>query len=188
MANYRQIHCRMWSSDNWFIDLKPDHKLLFIYLFSNERTSICGLYELPVRIMSFETGLDREVVTRGLEIFNKADKVKYDFETGVVWVKNAMKYQSQANPSDKVLTRIKADIKAVPDCALKRECMDTLSIPYGDGRDTSVYVSVSVESEEEEGDGGETASASCYAARPCASGYEIIQAGHRRCVSRQRQI
>jgi hypothetical protein len=147
----------MWSSDNWFIELKPDFKLLFIYLFSNERATMCGLYELPIRIMSFETGLDRETITQGLGVFNKADKVNYDFDAGVVWVKNAIKYQSQANPNEKVMTRIKADIKAVPDCALKRECMDTLSIPYEYDTDTTVSVSskVSVSVSEERGGVGE---------------------------------
>lgn len=141
MANYRQIHCRMWSSDNWFIELKPDLKLLFVYLFSNERSTMCGLFELPLRIISFETGLDLDTITRGLEVFNKADKVKYDFETGVVWVKNAIKYQSQANPNDKVLARIKADIAAVPDCALKTECIHTLPVAYGQRADAIVSVS-----------------------------------------------
>lgn len=156
MANYRQIHCRMWSSDNWFIELKPEFKLLFIYLFSNERTTMCGLYELPVRIMSFETGLDRETVARGLEVFNKADKILYNLEAGVVWVKNAIKYQIQTNPGELVMKRIKADIASVPDCDLKRQCIDTLSARYRQDIDTPVYISstkVSVSSEEGEGVG-----------------------------------
>ena len=42
MPGYRQLHTHIWS-DNWFAELEPDLKLLFIYLFSNERASICGL-------------------------------------------------------------------------------------------------------------------------------------------------
>ena len=160
MSNYRQLHSRMWSSDNWFIDLKPEFKLLFIYLFSNERASICGLYELPLQIISFETRLDIETISHGLEIFTKADKVKYDFESGVVWVKNMLKYQGSSSP--KIQARIKADIKSVPDCVLKSEALkslsDTVSIPYADGIDTLLSVSVSNSvsiSDSEEGGVGE---------------------------------
>src|SRR5688572_2620360 len=108
MANFRQLHSRMWSSDAWFSTLKPSWKLLFIYYFSNERASACGLYELPLRLMSFETGLDQEEIKKAIEVFTKADKVKYDFETSVIWIKNMMKYQGSTSP--KLQARIQADI------------------------------------------------------------------------------
>ena len=145
MTGYRQLHTHIWS-DSWFVELEPDWMLLFIYLFSNERASICGLYELPVRTICFETGLDREGVRQGLEAFAKANKVKYDFATSVVWVKNMLKYQGSTSP--KVQARIQADIRAVPDCELKQQFLDTLSasadtlsIPYRKGSDTSIYSS-----------------------------------------------
>lgn len=157
MANYRQLHCKMWSSDNWFINLTPEMKLLFIYLFSNERASMTGLYEIPLRIMSFETGLERDQIQKMLETFIKADKIEYDFERGVIWIKNMAKYQVQENPNAKVRTRIKADIDATPDCEIKRRCIDTLSIRYRYRVDTIVSVSVNDTSLSEEGGvGGET--------------------------------
>jgi len=161
MSNYRQLHSRMWSSDNWFLELKPEYKLLFIYLFSNERASVCGLYEIPIRIISFETGLDRAQVQSAFEVFIKADKIKYDFEASVIWVKNMLKYQGST--SNLLHRRIVADIKAVPQCELKEEFVywlrDTVSIPYGYGIYTllsvSVSSSVSVSDLEEGGGTGE---------------------------------
>jgi DnaD/phage-associated family protein len=138
MSGFRQLHTRIWS-DSWFTELKPEMKILFIYLFGNERASVCGLYELPIRTISFETGLDRDIVKKGLEVFNNADKVKYDFETSVIWVKNMRKYQATTSP--KVQARIQADIKAVPECDLKKQFLDTLSIPYGKGSGTSILIS-----------------------------------------------
>ncbi len=44
MADFRNIHTHIWK-DAWFCELQPDEKLLFIYLFSNERASVCGMYE-----------------------------------------------------------------------------------------------------------------------------------------------
>ncbi len=151
MSGYRQLHTHIWS-DGWFVELEPDLKLLFIYLFSNERASICGLYELPIRTIAFETGLEREAIKQGLEVFTKADKARYDFEASVVWVRNMLKYQGSMSP--KVQARIQADIKAVPDCDLKRQFLDTLAIPYGRGSDTSIYSS-SIDELKEEGVQGE---------------------------------
>jgi hypothetical protein len=111
---------------------------LFVYLFSNERASVCGLYELPLRIISFETGLDREEIKKGLEVFDKADKAHYDFEAGVVWVVNMTKYQGTSSP--KVQARIKADIDNVPACDLKKRFLDTVSVRYEDGIDTSISI------------------------------------------------
>ena len=138
MSGYRQLHTHVWS-DSWFEELEPELKLLFIYLFSNERASICGLYELPVRTISFETGLVRELIMKGLEVFNKANKVSYDCAVGVVWVRNMLKYQGNSSP--KVQARIQADIQAVPDCDLKQKFLDSLAIPHGRGSDSPSYSS-----------------------------------------------
>jgi hypothetical protein len=160
MSNYRQLHCKMWSSDNWFINLNPAEKLLFIYLFSNESASMTGLYEIPVRIMSFETGLSRECVQGAIEVFTKADKIEYDFESGVIWIKNMAKYQLQTNPNEHVRKRIETDIATVPDCGLKKKYLDTLSMPYQQGIDRvsiPLYsiVSSSIISSSEGGVGGD---------------------------------
>jgi hypothetical protein len=129
MPNYRQIHTRMWLSDTWFTSLEPAFKLLFIYLFSNARASACGLYELPIANVSFETGPPIEQVILGFETFTKAGKVRYDPETGVVWIRNMYKYQASSSP--KLAARIRADISAVPDCDLKDEALAYLADEAG---------------------------------------------------------
>lgn len=117
MADYRQIHTQIWK-DGWFLDLPPDGKLLFIYLFSNERASIAGIYELPLKVIAFETELDKDRVVELLELFDKVGKVHYDFERSLVWIVNLRKYNESASP--KVQTRITRDLDLIPDCELKR--------------------------------------------------------------------
>lgn len=109
MAEYRQIHTRIWK-DSWFLSLAPAHKLLFIYLFGNERASVAGIYELPLPVICFETGLDESVVQAGLAVFIEAGKVLY--ENDVVWVVNLRKYNDSG--SGKVKVKIDKDIAAVP--------------------------------------------------------------------------
>ena len=138
MAGYRQAHSRMWS-DGWFAELQPLHKLLFVYLFTNERASVAGIYELPVRIIQFETGLDKDTILAGFAEFQKAEpaKVLYDAQTGVVYVRNMLKYQGSTSPH--VKKRIQGDLKAVPECALKTLWMQSnrVWIGYEEGIDTS---------------------------------------------------
>lgn len=114
MADYRQIHTRIWK-DSWFLGLAPVEKLLFIYLFSNERASVAGIYELPLPVIGFETGLDEIVVKAGLQTFATAGKVFY--EDGVVWVVNLRKYNDSG--SRKVKVKIDKDFTAVPDGVVK---------------------------------------------------------------------
>jgi hypothetical protein len=95
MAKSRMINTKMWS-DNWFINLDPVEKLLFIYLLTNERTNLCGLYELPIKIMSVETGIEKEMIENILKRLEKDSKV-YSFD-GWVLIRNFYKHQLQ-NPS-----------------------------------------------------------------------------------------
>ena len=98
MAWYRQVHTKIWA-DSWFIELSIEQKLLFFYLITNRYTSVCGLYELPLRIMSFETGIDIEMLKLCFDdIFGKAGKAYYDYGSSVVWVVNMLKYQGSTSP------------------------------------------------------------------------------------------
>lgn len=126
MAEFRSIHTRIWT-DQWFSDLGTEERLLFIYLFSNERASVCGMYELPLKYIAFETGISKERVCEILKSFETAGKVYY--RDGYVWVVNLRKYNETS--SDKVRVRIDKDLEAIPNNELKemyyRYRMDTLS-------------------------------------------------------------
>jgi DnaD/phage-associated family protein len=141
MAEFRQLHTSAWT-DRWFLALPSDEKLLFIYLFTNARASVSGLYELPLAVISFETRLAVDVIENSLKRFVTEEKIRYDFNEEVIFVINMFKYQGSSSP--KLLRRIKKDIDSVPECELKSYAIDTLSIPYDYGNDTTVSVSVSV--------------------------------------------
>ena len=137
MANYRQIHVSIWK-DEWFLDLEPEEKLLFIYLFSNESTSLAGIYRIPMKVIAFETGLSATFIESTLQKFHVADKVHY--ENGVVWVVNMRQYHETR--STKVQTRIENDIASIPDCDLK--------IRYLYGMDTQTQLKEEEDEEEKE--------------------------------------
>ena len=124
MAEYRQIHVQIWK-DSWFLDLPSEHKLLFVYLFSNERASVSGIYDLSIKVMVFETGLEPGTIRAALATFAEADKVLC--ENGIVWVKNLRRYN--ASSSVKVLERIRRDLELLADCPLKAAYIEQWGIP-----------------------------------------------------------
>jgi hypothetical protein len=54
VADYRQVHTKIWREDEWYADQLTDGKLLFLYLFTNPSASIAGIYRLPLRTMQFD--------------------------------------------------------------------------------------------------------------------------------------
>lgn len=74
MAKRRLINTKFWS-DSFIVKLQPLERYLFLYLLTNEHTEICGIYELPIEVMSRETGLPSDTLLDLLTHFN--DKIHY---------------------------------------------------------------------------------------------------------------
>jgi len=149
---YRQIHTEIWD-DPWVIELPSDEKLLFIYLFSNSRTTAIGLYEISQRVIAFETGLTTSIITAGLEHFASAGKVQ--FQDNWIWVPKLLSRNINNLRSPQVQAMIKKQVVNVPSsCPFKDEWIryyddiiapqygiDTISIPSKRPRIPSVSVS-----------------------------------------------
>lgn len=119
MAKQRYINTRFWD-DGYVVSLDPLEKLLFIYLLTNPLTEICGAYEIPLRRIAFDTGIDSDMVLKMLSRFAEADKVIY--RDGWVLVCNFIKHQA-VNP--KIEKGIENAVNACPDWV-----KDRLSIAY----------------------------------------------------------
>ncbi len=76
MSKLRSISTSFWS-DPFIEDLSPNEKLLFIYLITNERTNMLGIYEASTAKMSFETGIEKSIIEKALKGFERLNKVKY---------------------------------------------------------------------------------------------------------------
>jgi hypothetical protein len=134
MAGYRQFHTKFWK-DEWLIELEPLERYLFAYLFTNELSSISGIYKIPLKVMVNETGLTIQFVNQTLAKFQAAKKIFY--RDGVMWVVSMKKYHRNASP--KTMSRVNNDINDIPDCDVKIAYLyyeetgiyriDTVSIP-----------------------------------------------------------
>lgn len=122
MAKQRYVNTKFWS-DNWIVELDPLERYLFLYLLTNEHTNIAGVYELPLRVMAFESGIDKEMLPKMLKRFG--EKVAYI--DGWVCLKNFQKHQSTT--SKNVKKGIEVNMAQVPENIRKQ-------IPYEYPMDT----------------------------------------------------
>lgn len=90
MGKLRSINTSIWS-DPFIEELSPSHKLLFIYLLTNEKTNMLGIYEATAKKISFETGIPKNDVLKGLEVFETIGKV--ECVENFIIIKNYLKHQ-----------------------------------------------------------------------------------------------
>ncbi|MCJ0932953.1 DnaD domain protein [Virgibacillus halodenitrificans] len=139
MARYRQIYIEFWQ-DGFVLDLTPEEKYFYIYLMTNSKTTQCGIYELPKRIIETETGYNRETVEKLLQRFVEYGKIAYHEPTKEIMILNWIKY-NWIN-SVKVLSLINKELNEVKNIEFIKlfiqNCkdygyrIDTLSIPHLD--------------------------------------------------------
>jgi hypothetical protein len=97
MSKLRSIDTAIWS-DNWFENLTPVNKLLFIYLITNDKNNMLGIYEISIRKISFETGIEKQTIEKALKDFERVNKVLY--RDGYIILNNFIKHQCY-NPNMK---------------------------------------------------------------------------------------
>lgn len=124
MAKNRYIDTKFWD-DNYITELDPIEKLLYLYFLTNTLTNISGIYEIPLRRISFDTGIDKDMILKIIERFSSDKKIFY--VDGWLIICNFPKHQ-QYNKSPKIKLGIEACINDIPDEI--KEKIDTLSIPY----------------------------------------------------------
>lgn len=95
MAKSRYINTKFWD-DTYISSLDPIEKLLFIYFLTNPLTEISGAYEIQLKRVALDTGIDRDMVQKILNRFADEDKIIY--RDGWILVCNFIKHQS-LNPN-----------------------------------------------------------------------------------------
>ena len=97
MAKYRAIQVDFWE-DGFVLDLTPEEKYFYLYLLSNSRTTQCGCYELPCKVIEMQTGYNRETVQKLLKRFEEYGKINYNEETKEILIKNWHKFNFSKSP------------------------------------------------------------------------------------------
>lgn len=69
----RSINTGIWS-DSFIENLTPIDKLIWFYLLTNQHTNMIGIYQISIRRICFETGLEQETVRKAFEGFQRLSK------------------------------------------------------------------------------------------------------------------
>lgn len=91
MSKLRSVSTAFWS-DPFIEELPPNEKLLFLYFITNEKTNMLGIYEVSIRKISYDTGLDKNEINKALKSFERLNKVK--FVNNHIVLINFLKHQS----------------------------------------------------------------------------------------------
>ena len=85
----RAVNTRFWD-DPFVEELSASEKLLFLYLLTNPLTNLLGVYEITLRRICYDTGLQKETVMKGLERFGRVRKAFFvdNFIVLPNWLKN----------------------------------------------------------------------------------------------------
>jgi hypothetical protein len=116
---YRTIDTGTWG-DPWFEELTPPGKLLFLYLITNNRTSMSGAYPITLRTMANETCLSQERVSDLLRTFG--DRVEWWPDLSCIFIKNFYKHQ-RANSSEKYRVGAVKQMLDLPDVVRESVCI-----------------------------------------------------------------
>lgn len=113
----RIVHTKVWR-DEWFANLSQEAKLLWLYLITNEKINICGIYEITDREINFDTGIK---ITDSLK---EELKPKALFFKNWVFIPNVDKYNKYRNaPTNQ--KSFETEISNIPEDIIEHILSDT---------------------------------------------------------------
>lgn len=133
MAKYRMVNTRFWN-DNFVADeLHALDRLLFLYLLTNDKTNIIGVYEIPIRTIAYETGIDKDHIAKMLQRLEP----KIHYKNGWAYIPKFVQHQQKNKfvvrgmiaEFEALPAKIRAWISSHKDYSLS-DAINTLSIDY----------------------------------------------------------
>jgi hypothetical protein len=122
----RIIQTKIWR-DLYFVSLSQLEKLLFLYLITNEKINLIGIYELTDREILFDTGIKEEELEKAKKKFTLDKKIYFSGE----WVKIINYDKYNAYIGEKNETAKEKELSFVPKNIIDYEYpIDGVSIPH----------------------------------------------------------
>lgn len=115
MAIFRKVHVTFWR-DEFVEGLTPEQKFFYLYLLTNDRTTQCGIYEITIKQMCYDTGYNEETIKKLIIYFINTGKLIYSEHTKEMALKNWGKYNDSTSP--KVRSCIEKELLKVKDRVL----------------------------------------------------------------------
>lgn len=122
----RILHTKFWS-DNYITTLNHREKLLFLYLITNDKVNLCGVYELPDKYILNELDFTPKKLDKIKQKLQEDGK--FIFNSGWIVIKNVDKYNQYVGEKNEIAKH--REISLIPS-----HLRDTLSIGYSEVQDT----------------------------------------------------
>lgn len=149
MAIYRNVQMAFWSDTKISDDFTAKEKYLYLYLLTNPHSNLCGCYEISISQMALETAIEKKEISELISRLQDVHKViLFSKDTKEVLLLNHHKYNWTS--SEKFRKPLEKEINSVKNEGFKAYLLDlfngidTVSIPYQYGSDTTVSVSDTV--------------------------------------------
>lgn len=110
----RVVDTAFWTDVQVIDNYSVEDKYFMLYLLTNDKTSQVGIYSLPKKVMSFETGFTTDIIQVLIERFsNNYNKIVYSEKTQEVTILHSLKYSilKGGKPVSDLLERELANIK-----------------------------------------------------------------------------
>jgi len=113
---YRQFYSSFWSDPSIIDSFSPEDRYFYMYLITNEHTNLCGIYEISLKQISFDTGYSSETVKALIDRFQgHLKRIRYNPETHEMAILNWAKYNYPEKTTDNRFACIKDELKTVKD-------------------------------------------------------------------------
>jgi hypothetical protein len=122
-GRYRHIEIRLWVLPA-FRALKPEGKLVALYVLSGPPTNSVGLYRFSLAAASEDLGISVPAVRRQFAAVRAAFGWRYDADARVIWIPEWLQFNVPQSPN--VVRGWRTVVAEIPDCPLKVEALDSL--------------------------------------------------------------
>lgn len=113
MAIKRIVDTKFWEDEKVINDFSPEDKYFFLYLLTNPRTTLLGVYRFVPKQAAFELGYSVDAVNTLLDRFeNKYKTIRYNRQTSEIAIRNYLRYGivSGGRPVMDMLVKTASDI------------------------------------------------------------------------------
>ena len=136
---YRQIKTSFWE-DGYTLKLSHLEKVLFLYLFTNPKVNMTGIYELPDVLICPTLGCTVDELNQMKKKFEQDEK--YYFYDGWVYINNFSKHNKYSSAQN-IIDSFMRDLNAIPPKVL-RYFLNAKNLNYIPTIDDKVIVKVMV--------------------------------------------
>lgn len=93
MAIYRNISTTFWTDSKVADDFTAEDKYIYLYLFTNPHSNLCGCYEVSYKQIAYEAGISVDKAKKLIDrLQNEFNVIRYDGKTKEVLILNWHKY------------------------------------------------------------------------------------------------